>query len=71
DRLVFKGSYNSGQNLVLAYHDDHVSFTRDGQNVLTDLAMFSFPETFKLRDGDTVSVKGGRLNAIEWRDKKR
>lgn len=71
DRLVFKGSYNAGQTVVLAYHDDHVSYTRDGQNVLTDLAMFSFPETFKLRDGDTVSVKGGRLNAIEWRDKKR
>lgn len=71
DRLVFNGSYASGQRLELVYHKDHISFERDGLNITTDLAMFSFPETLTFRDGDTLSVTGAMLSLIEWRDKKR
>lgn len=70
DRLVLNGSYSSGQTVRIDYQPEQVIVSRDGLNVNSDLARFSYPEAFYLRDGDNITVKNARLATLEWRDHK-
>lgn len=70
DRLVLNGSYGSYQIITIDYRPEQIVVLRDRVDVTTDLAQFSYPESFYLRDGDRIRVTGASLSKVEWRDRK-
>ncbi|MDK6688329.1 phage tail family protein [Aerococcus urinae] len=86
DKLVFSNGRNelvlSGSSykdrVDIIYYEDHVAIDNVGRNLLTDLELFSTPETFYLRDKDLVTVTsfsgkkqiGKTFATVEWRDER-
>lgn len=69
ERIKLVGSYTQGSPITIKWNDFDIEVTYRERNHLMDLAYLSFPEEFYLRDGDSVSVKGGQLQRVEWREK--
>lgn len=70
NKIVLNGSYPSGSKITLEWTNEELLIKRGTQNILTDLAWNSYPETFFLYSNSPITVTGATLDKIEWRDKK-
>lgn len=72
DDIRLNGHYSSGDKIDILWLDEHIEVNKNiSTNILSDVVMFNYPENFKIKNGDTITVTGGTLVNVKWRDKRR
>lgn len=68
DEFVLVGNYRPNE-LIRIKWGDRLTVTYLGRSILNNIAVQSFPDRFKLRNGDVVTASGAVVESVKWSDK--
>ena len=68
--IRFIGNYRSGDKLKITWDQTEITATVNTINKLHELKFFDIPETFYVKDGDTITGNNLKIDRVTWRDRR-